>query len=458
MNSALSVLFVDDELDVRRANVQTLELAGFDVQARASAESALLLLDESLHAIVSDLKMDGMDGLAFLQRVREFDPDLPFILITAHGDVPTAVQAMRIGAYDFVQKPYAADRLLESIRRACEKRRLVLENRRLRSQLQGANIDKRLLGTSREIATVRRAITELGPTNANVIIRGETGVGKEVVARCLHDLGRRSRAPFVAINCGAIPETMFESELFGHEAGAFTSACARRIGKLESANAGTVFLDELESLPPAAQVKLLRVIQDRSVERLGSNRPIPLDIRIIAATQIDLLESTRKGDFRSDLYYRLAVTDINVPPLRCRREDIPLLFDFFVSEAATLHERKQEPIDANHIAALTLYEWPGNVRELKNVAERFVLSGGRLSMARPMDFPLKSALEDSTEGLGLARHVDDFERRLIIAALSSSNGDIRSAISILQVPRRTLNEKMLRYGIDRQDFVTTTTR
>jgi len=230
------------------------------------------------------------------------------------------------------------------------------------------------------------------------------------------------------------------------------------MGKLESANAGTVFLDELESLPLAAQVKLLRVIQDRSVERLGSNRSIPLDIRIIAATQLDLLEATRKGDFRSDLYYRLAVTDISVPPLRCRREDIPLLFDFFVSEAATLHEREQEPIDADHIAALTLYEWPGNVRELKNVAERFVLSGGRLSMARPMDFPLKSALQDSTEGLSLAQHVDDFERQLIAAALSSSNGDIRSAISILQVPRRTLNEKMLRYGIDRQDFITTTTR
>jgi two-component system C4-dicarboxylate transport response regulator DctD len=458
MNSAFSVLFVDDELEVRRANVQTLELAGFDVQARASAESALLLLDESLHAIVSDLKMHGMDGLTFLQRVREFDPDLPVILITAHGDVPTAVQAMRIGAYDFVQKPYAADRLLESIRRACEKRRLVLENRRLRSQLQGVNIDKRLLGTSREIATVRRAITELGPTNANVIIRGETGVGKEVVARCLHDFGRRSRGPFVAINCGAIPEAMFESELFGHEAGAFTSACARRMGKLESANAGTVFLDELESLPLAAQVKLLRVIQDRAVERLGSNRSIPLDIRIIAATQLDLLEATRKGDFRSDLYYRLAVTDINVPPLRCRREDIPLLFDFFVSEAATLHEREPQPIEADYVAALTLYEWPGNVRELKNVAERFVLSGGRLSMARPMDFPPKSALQDSTEGLSLAQHVDDFERQLITAALSSSNGDIRSAISILQVPRRTLNEKMLRYGIDRQDFVTTTTR
>jgi len=458
MNSIFSVLFVDDELDVRRANIQTLELAGFEVQASASAESALSLLDRSLHVIVSDLKMPGMGGLTFLRHVREFDPDLPVILITAHGDVPTAVQAMRVGAYDFVQKPYAAERLVESIRRACEKRCLVLENRRLRGQLQGATVEKRLLGTSPSIAAVRRAIVELGPTSANVIIRGETGVGKEVVARCLHDLGTRSRAPFVAINCGAIPETMFESELFGHEAGAFTSANARRAGKLEHANGGTVFLDELESLPASAQVKILRVIEDRSVERLGSNRSIPLNIRIIAATQIDLLEATRNGDFRSDLYYRLAVTDISIPPLRCRREDIPLLFYFFVSEAATLHEREREPIDADHIAALTLYKWPGNVRELKNVAERFVLSGGRLSLSRPIEFPLEPALQDFTEGLTLAQRMDEFERRQIIAALSSGNGDIRSAMGILQVPRRTLNEKMLRYGIDRQDFVTTTIR
>jgi two-component system C4-dicarboxylate transport response regulator DctD len=453
MSNGFSVLFVDDEADVRRANVQTLELAGFHVQAKASAEAALPLVDDATFAIVSDLKMPGMDGLGFLRRVREFDPDLPVILITAHGDVPTAVQAMRAGAYDFVQKPYGADRLVECVGRACEKRRLVLENRRLRSELHGSPIDRRLLGTSREIAAVRRAIVELGSTNANVIINGETGVGKEVVARCLHDLSRRSRAPFVAINCGAIPDTMFESELFGYEAGAFTGAGARRIGRLESASGGTVFLDELESLPLAAQVKMLRVIQERSVERLGANRSIPLDIRIIAATQVDLLDATGSGQFRSDLYYRLAVTEISVPPLRSRGEDIPLLFEFFVSEASAMHERKAPVIQMDHINAIVGYEWPGNVRELKNAAERFVLSAGRLSLTRHHTTMTDALPQVAAASQSLPHVLDEFERGLIVSALTKSGGDIRTAMSILQIPRRTLNEKMQRHGIERHDFL-----
>jgi two-component system C4-dicarboxylate transport response regulator DctD len=251
---------------------------------------------------------------------------------------------------------------------------------------------------------------------------------------------------------------MFESELFGHEIGAFTSASTRRIGRLESANGGTVFLDELESLPLAAQVKLLRVIQERSIDRLGSNRPVPIDVRIMAATQIDLLEATNKGEFRADLYYRLAVTDISVPALRSRSEDIPLLFEFFVSEAVALHERERAPIEIEHIHSLLAYDWPGNVRELKNVAERFVLSGGKLTVARNAVFPRSTLPSQVAEGLNLAKRVDEFERRIIVAALASSNGDIRMAMSMLQVPRRTLNEKMLRHSIDRHDFVPTAAR
>jgi len=452
MDTSQCILFVDDESEVRKASTQTLELAGFEVQPCASAEAALSSLGDAVHVVVTDVKLPGMDGVGLLKRLQEFDADLPVILITAHGDVPMAVDAMRIGAYDFIQKPYAAFILVDSVRRACEKRRLVLDNRRLRSQLESAGIESKLLGTSRSITHVRRAIAELGPTNANVIVRGETGVGKEVVARCLHECGSRSARPFVAINCGAIPETIFESELFGHEAGAFTGAATRRIGKLEHASGGTILLDEIESMPLGAQVKLLRVLQDHSIERLGGNRTIPIDVRVVVATQLDLREASRKGSFRSDLYYRLAVAEIIVPPLRDRTDDVPLLFEYFVSEAAQLHARQPRSIDHGELKSLLTHAWPGNVRELRNVAERFVLSTGRLnldSVFEVIEMPIASG---ATTRHTLAQQLDEVERSLIIDALTRSKGDVRAVMSLLALPRRTLNEKMLRYGILRQNF------
>jgi two-component system C4-dicarboxylate transport response regulator DctD len=383
----------------------------------------------------------------------DFDRDLPVILITAHGDIATAVEAMRIGAYDFVQKPYGADRLVECVRRGCEKRRLVMDNRRLRSQLHSATIEGKLLGNSRAIANVRRAISELGPTNANVIIRGETGVGKEVVARSLHNLSPRSGGPFLAINCGAIPEAMFESELFGHEAGAFTSAGARRVGKFEYASGGTVLFDEIESMPLGAQVKLLRVLQERSVERLGSNRAIPIDVRILAATQIDLREATRKGNFRADLYYRLAVAEIVVPPLTERRDDIPLLFDYFVFEAARLYGRERRSLAPEHLGILTTHCWTGNVRELKNAAERYVLSTGGFSLDSVVRFIEAPGPMVGHTALTLSQQVDEFERGVLVSALETSKGDIRLAMELLGIPRRTLNEKMRRHGVAREKFL-----
>ena len=453
-----TVLFVDDEPDVRRANAQTLDLAGFEVRLASSGECALRSLDDSVHVVVTDVKMSGMDGIQLLRRLCEFDVDLPVILITAHGDVPMAVDAMRAGAYDFVQKPYAADRLVESVRRAIEKRDLILENRRLRSRLEGMALENRLVGTSRGIADVRRSVMELGPTAANVIVRGETGTGKEIVARCLHDIGTRAQGPFVAINCGAIPETMFESELFGHESGAFTGAASRRIGKLEFAKGGTVFLDEVESMPVTAQVKILRAIEERSIERLGSNRSVPLDIRIIAATQTDLLDAVKKGLFRPDLYYRLAVAEIAVPPLRLRPEDIPLLFDLFASQAAATHGTQYKTIDPQDLGVLLAHDWPGNVRELRNVAARFVLGVGRPPLERLVASLATFDSLSRPRGPALVQQLEEFERRLIISALERSNGDICVAMNILQLPRRTLNEKMQRHGIDRHGFLPTISR
>jgi two-component system C4-dicarboxylate transport response regulator DctD len=328
-----------------------------------------------------------------------------------------------------------------------------MDNRRLRSQLHGATIEGKLLGNSRAIANVRRAIAELGPTNANVIIRGDTGVGKEVVARSLHNLSPRSGAPFLAINCGAIPEAMFESELFGHEAGAFTSAAARRVGKFEYASGGTVLFDEIESMPLGAQIKLLRVLQERSVERLGSNRAIPIDVRILAATQIDLREAIRKGNFRADLYYRLAVAEIVVPPLTERRDDIPLLFDYFAFEAARLYGRELRSLAPEHLSVLTTHCWTGNVRELKNAAERYVLSTGGFSLDCVVRFIEAPGRMVGHAALTLSEQVDEFERSVLVRALETCKGDIGLAMELLGIPRRTLNEKMRRHGVAREKFL-----
>ena len=450
-----TVLFLDDEPELRRANAQTLELAGFSVLGFEAALPALDRIATGFEGVVvSDVKLPDLDGQEFLRRVRARDPDLPVILITGHGDVPMAVASMRAGAYDFIEKPYPAERLLDSVRRAAEKRRLVVENRGLRQAIQGRGVEGRLLGTTRAMDDLRRSIRELAPTSASVIVHGETGSGKEVVARSLHEFGDRAGRPFVALNCAAIPEQMFESELFGHEAGAFTGAGQRRIGRLEYADGGTVFLDEIESMPLSAQAKILRVLQERSLERLGSNRTIPVDIRLVAATKVDLLEASAAGRFRADLYYRLAVTELEIPPLRARREDIPLLFEFFAGEAARLHRREAPPLDPEGLVALDAHGWPGNVRELKNIAERFVLRGGRGGVAGLMGRGRNSEPAPERGGAGLAQQVEAFERRLICQALERCNGDMARTTELLGLPRRTLNEKVARHGIDRRRFVT----
>src|ERR1051325_1174031 len=289
MPERVPILFVDDEAPMRQAVTQWLELAGFELMVHEDASSAAAKLTAGFPGIVvTDLKMEGMDGLALLRRAQETDPELPVVVITGHGDIETAVEAMRLGAYDFIEKPFVPERFLDVVRHASEKRQLVIENRRLRRAVNEQTLNTRIIGTSKVAENLRAAVAELAGTDVSVILYGETGVGKDLVARCLHDFGPRHRGNYVAVNCAAIPDTMAESAFFGHEAGAFTSASRSRAGKLEHASGGTLFLDEIDSMPLATQTKLLRALQDRVVERLGSNQSTTVDLRVIAASKIDL--------------------------------------------------------------------------------------------------------------------------------------------------------------------------
>lgn len=438
-----SVIVVDDEAPIREAVEQWLSLSGFEVRLFSRAEECLAQVPEHFPGVIlSDVRMPGMDGLQLLAELQRRDRDLPVILLTGHGDVPMAVDAMRDGAYDFLEKPFTPETLLGSLRRALEKRALVLENRALHERADNrSRLDATLLGMSPAMQTLRRQVLDLSQLPVNVLIRGETGSGKEMVARCLHDFGPRADKPFVAVNCAAIPEQLFEAELFGHESGAFTGAQGKRIGKLEYAHGGTVFLDEIESMPLAQQVKLLRVIQERRIERLGSNQSIDIDVRIIAATKPDLLDEARAGRFREDLAYRLNIAELRLPPLRERREDIPMLFSHFSRNAAERLGRDAPVLSGEQLSHLLSHDWPGNVRELANAAERQVLG---------LDGP---AAQENPMGQSLVAQQEAFEAHCIRSALRRHRGDIKAVMHELQLPRRTLNEKMQRHGLVREDFL-----
>ncbi|PLY01314.1 MAG: DNA-binding response regulator [Desulfuromonas sp.] len=448
------VYLIDDDREMRNATEQWLELSGFAVRSFGDALSALDHLQDGLDGIViSDIRMPKMDGMTFLSRLKGIDANVPVVLITAHGDVQMAVEAMRQGAYDFIEKPFEPERLLEVVQRACDKFRLVMENRALRRQLsESAGPEQRLLGNSTVMRRLREEIRDLADTDAPVLILGETGTGKEVVARCLHEFGSRRGGRYVAVNCGAIPENMYESELFGHERGSFTGADRQRIGRFEYANGGVLFLDEIGSMPLALQVKVLRALQEREIVRIGNNEPKPLDIRLVCATNKDLNAECEAGRFRHDLYYRINVVELRIPPLRERTEDIPLLFDYFSVQAAAAYKRPEVPLQDAGIGLLMSHEWPGNVRELKNIAERYVLSSlpPQQRLARIFNQP-GSVLEQGGRK-SLQERMRDHERMLLEQALSRHHGDVQAVMDELDLPRRTLNEKMTRYNLERKKY------
>jgi len=443
------VLLVDDEKSIRMSLAQSIELAGFEVTTCASAEAAL----EQLRAqwdgvIVSDISMPGMDGLTLMGQISSIDSEIPMILMTGHGDISMAVSAIQQGAYDFLEKPFSPDKLLDVIRRASEKRALSLENHRLRNELETQEaLGPRIIGNSAEIVQLRRLVGSVADAPTDILIEAETGTGKDLLARYIHEHSNRREHKFVAINCGAVPESLIESELFGHEKGAFTDAKARRIGKFEYADGGTVFLDEIESMPLALQVKLLRVIEDRSIERLGSNEPINLDLRIIAATKVDLKALAEQRLFREDLYYRLNVVKVTIPPLRRRKDDIPLLFQHFSIIASTQYGRDVEELSRERMAALMSHDWPGNIRELRNIAERNVLLGENCTF----DFDNKLIPQEQS-GLNLAEQVAQFEKMLIHTELGKCGGSVQDTQNSLELARKTLYDKMKKYGLDKSDY------
>ena len=432
----MQAILVEDEAALRLATTQTLELGGFTVIACASAEEAAGLIAADFDGvIVSDVRLPGRSGLELLAQVAALDADLPVIMVTGHGDVAMAVGAMRSGAYDFIEKPFGAERLLDAVRRAQDKRSLVLENRRLKTAWALHPDTPQLVGHSAAIDRLKILIRNIAPAGVDVLVNGDTGTGKEVVARLIHAASAR-KGNFVAINCGALPEAVFESEMFGHEAGAFTGAQKRRIGKLEYANGGTLFLDEIESMPMALQVKLLRVLQERRLERLGGNEAINVNFRVIAASKADLLDLAAQGQFREDLYYRIGVATLELPRLSERSDDIPLLLAHFVQDAAQRYGRDVPQWTAAQMTQWQGARWPGNVRELRNFADRLVLG-------------LVPAVADSTPApIGsLPQLVDAYERDRINQALDAAGGNVAQAADQLGIPRKTMYDKLKKYQL-----------
>lgn len=447
MTSQTKILLAEDEEEVRFALKQGLELAGYEVIEFDSREGILETISRHLEGIlISDIRLGSDDGLDLMQHVHELDDAFPVILVTGHGDVPLAVEAMRRGAYDFIEKPFPMAVLVGVVMRAAEKRRLVLENRALRQELaEESKLEGRLVGQSLAMQRLRSDILALSDTDADILIKGETGSGKEMVARALHEEGRRSGAPFVALNCGGLPADIIESELFGHVQGAFTGASSKRVGKLQYANGGTVFLDEIETMPMELQVKLLRVIEERAVEPLGTNELIALDIRFIAATKTDLEEAGRQGSFRPDLFYRLNVVTLHIPPLRDRKEDIPDLFNFLARGARSRYRKDIPDLTRSLLDRLMAYDWPGNVRELRNAADRFVL-GLSMGLADGQGGERDDAVQSVTATL--AERVGAYERQLIAEALKEQGGCRTKTAESLGLGRKTLYDKLKKYDLE----------
>mgnify|MGYP000306514094 CR=1 FL=1 len=447
------ILVVDDEPSMRELLDIVLRREGHEVFTASNGKAAIEILErEPIDLLVSDIKMPDMSGVEVLKAAKLLDPDIVGIMVTAYASVENAVEAMHLGAYDYVSKPFNVDELKLRIRKALERKQLAAENDLLRRALQTTHRFSNIIGKSDAMQSLFQLIETIAPTTSTVLLSGESGTGKELVARAVHFNSPRRDRPFVAVNCGALPETLLESELFGHVKGSFTGAVSDAKGVFQTAHTGTVFLDEVGEMSPALQVKLLRVLQEGEVRPVGASRAVKTDVRIVAATNVDVERAVAEGKFRQDLFYRLGVVIITLPPLRERREDIPLLIERFL-KAASAKALKQVDLTPAAVDALTSHHWPGNVRELENVVQRAVV----LCRTETIDFPLlaedarlQTAVPRARPATGSARYkdlVDEFEKDVILDAMRRADGVQKKAAELLGLKPTTLNEKLKRLRI-----------
>ncbi len=447
-----SVLVVDDEMSIRESLRRILEYAKYDVRLAEDGPSALALVGDTVFDIVLlDIKMPGMDGLEVLQRMKEMRSDMPVVIISGHGTIETAVEATKRGAFDFLEKPLDKEKLLIVIRNALDRKSLLSEYRAMKEQVEGKDV---ILGDSPMIKEVIALIMRVAPTEARVLITGENGVGKELVAKALHRNSKRAEKPLVEVNCAAIPNELIESELFGHEKGSFTGATNQRIGKFELADGGTIFLDEVGDMSLNAQAKVLRALEEGKIERVGGTRQIPVDVRVIAATNKDLPEMIRRGGFREDLYHRLNVIPLRVPPLRERRDDIPLLATSFAEEICKRNGMAPKTFSEDALRKLQALEWSGNVRELRNMVERLVIMTPTREITADRIEPQHAAGRQDIEGLTLsAATFQDFKERAEAAyikkQLEAHSWNISRTAEALDIQRSHLYNKMKKYGLTR---------
>ena len=446
------IFLIDDDDGSREAMARTLARVGYDVRAFPEAEEALerLLAGETVDAVVSDVRMPGMDGYELLRHVRAERPNLPFLLVTAFADVEDAVAALQEGADDYLTKPVKVQELRQRVQLHLERRALSTENRRLKERLDRSFGFEGIVGHSRGMEEVIDRLRVVAPTKSTVLIVGESGTGKELVANALHQRSDRPDGPFVAVNCGAIPGEILESELFGHEKGAFTGAHQRRIGLIESASAGSLFLDEISELSPDLQVKLLRVLEERVVTRVGGSTHLPVDFRLIAATNRDLESWVREGRFRQDLYYRLKVVTLTIPPLRQRLDDIPLFVQHFLNLFNDEIGRHVEGVHPSVLAALKRHSWPGNVRELRNLVESLVLFAKTDEITLedlPIEYRVPTAAPPQVDAEGWQpRSMAEIEKQAILETLEYTDGHRARAAALLEIGLRTLQRKLKEYG------------
>ncbi len=448
-----TILIIDDEKNIREGLAMALEDEGYEILTAGDGKSGLdMALKEDVDLVITDLKMPEISGEEVLQQVISKRPGVPVIVLTGHGTVETAVEAMRVGAYDFLTKPLDLDRLFLLVKRALQNRQLVLQHRELLEQIEKAKSFENIIGKSTSMAKVFEDIKKVAPTKASVLITGETGVGKELIARAIHNLSNRKEKPFVQVHCASFAESLLESELFGHEKGAFTGATQRVRGRFELANEGTLMLDEIGEVNQMIQVKLLRVLQEKKFERVGGSETISVDTRIIAATNRDLEEEIKKGTFREDLYFRLNVVHIHIPPLRERKEDIPLLIASFIKEFAEENGKKISSIEQKARTALYNYDWPGNIRQLQNcIQSAVVMSSDEVIHFEDLPSPLKEKAESSSIVIPMGSNMEEAEKQIILQTLENQNNNKTKTADILGIGRRTLHRKLDEYNISEKE-------